>query len=94
MRGPDGAPLRYARRVALPTDGELVAFTQTFESPAWPEPLVSQSTLRFFDASTVAAFVADSGLLLERQLGDWDGRPLRPEDPEIITIARRSRRGT
>ncbi|MBB5956045.1 hypothetical protein FHS29_002626 [Saccharothrix tamanrassetensis] len=67
--------------------GELVRFTQTYTSPDWPEPEVSWSTLRFLDLPGLATFLADAGLGIARQSGDWDGGPLTPTSPEIITVA-------
>jgi len=49
---------------------------------------VSRSTLRFLDAPALASFLADARLEIAAQYGDWDGGPLAPDSPEIITFAR------
>lgn len=86
--GGDGGVVRVERAVELPVAGDRVSFTQTFTSPAWERPQVSRSTLRFLDAGAVAAFLAEAGLTIEEQFGDWDRRALAPSSPEIITVAR------
>ena len=86
---PDGAVVRKANNVVAPVEGDVVRFTQTFTSPSWDRPHVSDSTLRFLDTDALAAFLSDAGLVIEEQLGDWTGRPLTDTSPEIITIARR-----
>lgn len=85
----DGSVVRYWNQVETPVEGEVVRFSQMYASAAWDEPLVSHSTLRFLDAASVASFLADAGLTIEEQVGDWDGQPLSDTAPEIITIARR-----
>jgi hypothetical protein len=45
--------------------------------------------LRFLDPSVLAAFLAEAGLAVERQFGDWDRADLTDTSPEIITVARR-----
>ena len=77
------------RRNTAPFDGCLVSFSHTFESDSWNKPRVSQSTLRFLDATTLNAELAAAGLALDGQFGDWDRSPLADADLEIITIARR-----
>ena len=68
-------------------EGDIVRFTSTYSSEAWDGPRVSRSTLRFLDAGSLSRFLADAGLAIERQFGDWDRRPLTDASPEIITIA-------
>jgi SAM-dependent methyltransferase len=87
--GDDGVVVRVARQVELPVHGDRVRFTQTFTSPSWDGPRVSRSTLRFLGAERLASFLTGAGLVVERQLGDWDGQPLDEASPEIITVARR-----
>jgi ubiquinone/menaquinone biosynthesis C-methylase UbiE len=71
--------------------GDLVSFTTVFTSSAWEKPEASQSTLRFMDAATLRAFLTEAGLVIEEQVGDWDGSFLTPESWEIITVASRGR---
>jgi SAM-dependent methyltransferase len=88
VTGPDGAEVRVAREVVAPFDGRTVSFTHTFTSPAWARAQTSRSTLRFLGAPELAAFLADAGLTVDAQFGDWDRAPLIDSSPEIITIAR------
>ena len=76
-------------RIDTPFDGRVLSFSQTYTSPAWNKPRVSSSTLRFLDPSVLAAFLAEAGLAVERQFGDWDRADLTDTSPEIITVARR-----
>ena len=85
----DGAAVRMAHEVKTPIDSDLVRFTATFTSPAWDRPQVSQSTLRFLDEASVAAFLTEAELDIEEQFGDWTRHPLTDTSPEIITVARR-----
>lgn len=84
-----GTLVRMAHEVETPVDGNLVSFTITFSSPSWNRPQLSRSTLRFLDADSLLLFLADAGLLIEEQYGNWDRSPLTEASPEIITVARR-----
>jgi ubiquinone/menaquinone biosynthesis C-methylase UbiE len=86
-----GAVVRVAREVQTPVDGDVVHFTTTFTSPSWARPQVSQSSLRFLDADSLASFLSDAGLAIDQQFGDWARHPLTDTSPEIITIARPQR---
>ena len=90
VTAPDGAKVCMAREVVAPFDGRTVSFTHTFTSPAWDRPQRSRSTLRFLAASQLAAFLAEAGLAVEAQFGDWSRAPLADSSKEIITIARLS----
>ncbi|WP_378731215.1 methyltransferase domain-containing protein [Nocardia brasiliensis] len=85
-----GAVVRCVCRVAEPIEGDLVSFTHTFTSDSWDETEVSHTTLRFLDAGALATFLADAGLVVAEQFGDWDRSPLTASSPEIITVARRA----
>jgi SAM-dependent methyltransferase len=84
-----GAVVRMAHQVDLPADGDIVSFTTTHTSPNWPQPARSRSRLRFLTADSVSRRLADAGLPVEEQYGDWARGPLTDTSPEIITIARR-----
>jgi len=84
-----GTVVRVVHQVQTPVEGQLGHFSATYSSPAWERPLSSDSTLRFVDADSLAVFLADAGLMIQEQFGDWDRGPLRPTSPEIITTARR-----
>jgi SAM-dependent methyltransferase len=90
VTGPAGVPVRQAASVQLPVSSDLVSFTSTYTSPAWDQPRVSHSTLRFLGAGPLAEFLSVAGLIVEEQYGDWDRQPLSGASPEIITIARRA----
>ena len=88
VTGPAGAVVRMAHETDLPVTGDTVSFTTTYTSPAWDEPKLSRSTLRFLDAGSLASFLSGAGLVISEQYGDWDRQPLTAASPEIITIAR------
>jgi SAM-dependent methyltransferase len=81
--------VRMAHELETPVDGDIVSFTITFSSPSWYRPQLSRSTLRFLDADSLLLFLADAGLLIEEQYGNWDRSPLTETSPEIITVSRR-----
>ena len=70
-------------------EGDRVSFTTTYWSPGWNEEKVSRSTLRFLDVGSLNSHLAEAGLQVVEQFGDWDRRPLADDSPEIITIVRR-----
>jgi SAM-dependent methyltransferase len=80
------------RDVIRPFDGHTVTFTHTFSSPAWPEPEVSTSTLRFLSPEALNVALAKSGFSIHAQYGNWDLSPVTQTSPEIITIAKRNAR--
>lgn len=86
---PAGAVVRMWHQVQTPVQGDIVRFTTTYASPGWDRPQVSRSTLRFLDADSLAGFLADAGLAVAEQFGDWDRRPVTSASLEIITLARR-----
>ena len=81
-----GQVVRMAHAVEA-CDGDTVTFSSTFTGDGWERPEVSRSTLRFLDAPALTLFLDDAGLEIAAQFGDWDGRPLAPDSPEIITFA-------
>jgi SAM-dependent methyltransferase len=86
----EGVTVRITTQVDTPFDGRIVSFTHTFTSPAWDQPQISSSTLRFLGADSLSSLLPEAGLVIEEQFGDWDRRPLTETSPEIITIARRA----
>lgn len=89
VTAPDGTIVRMTRQIDA-VSGDRVSFSHSFTSPAWPEQQTSHSTLRFLDAETLAKFLAEAGLAIDAQYGDWNREPFTPQSPEIITIARRA----
>ncbi len=87
----DGAVVRMIHAVdPVAVEGELVSFTTTYTNSEWERPQTSRSTLRFVDAPTLSGSLADGGLAVDAQFGDWDRTPLTATSPEIITIAVRA----
>ncbi|MEV0697493.1 methyltransferase domain-containing protein [Saccharopolyspora sp. NPDC050389] len=84
-----GAAVRCECEVEMPVEGDLVAATYTYTGLGWDRPRQSWSTLRFLGPEALSAFLADAGLTVAEQFGDWDRSPLGDDSPEIITIARR-----
>lgn len=85
-----GDVVRVEHRVETPVDEDVVHFTETFTSTSWHRPKVSHSSLRFLDPGSLSNYLADAGLVVEEQFGDWARGPLSAASAEIITIARRS----
>ncbi len=88
----DGAVVRMSRDVQTPIQGDRVSFTHTFTSPRWDHPQVSRSTLRFLDANSLRSFLSEAGLEIAKQYGDWNRQSLTASSPEIITLARRTKK--
>lgn len=84
-----GGLVRMEHEVQALVEGDLVSFVTTFTGPGLDGPQVSRSTLRFLDAAALSVFLADAGLAVQEQFGDWDRQPLTGTSPEIITIAGR-----
>ncbi|MFF4112593.1 class I SAM-dependent methyltransferase [Streptomyces sp. NPDC001714] len=87
---PDGGEVRVWHEVDGAPVGERVTFTETYEGAPWPQPQVCRSTLRFLGRGALSVFLADAGLEVVEQYGDWTRGPLSPGSPEIITVARRA----
>ncbi len=81
--------VRCEYQVEPPDARGIVRSISTFTSPGWEHPAVSHGALRFLDVNMLAAFLADAGLIIEEQFGDWDRSPPADTSPEIITIARK-----
>jgi SAM-dependent methyltransferase len=84
-----GAVVHCACEVDAPVQGELVSFTHTYTSPGWDRPQQSRSTLRFLGPDALSGFLADAGMVVAEQFGDWDSSPFTDASPEIVTVARR-----
>jgi SAM-dependent methyltransferase len=83
----DGRPVHVAHDVRE-VRGDRITFTTTYRCADWARDEVSWSTLRFLDPPALARHLTDAGLVVETQLGWWDGAPLTDTSEEIITIAR------
>lgn len=84
----DGNAVRITTQVVKEFDGNTVTFTTAFTGDNPALPLLSESTLRFLDRSSLSSFLADASFVVEEQFGNWDGRPCADDGPEIITVAR------
>ncbi|WP_225827292.1 class I SAM-dependent methyltransferase [Streptomyces naphthomycinicus] len=87
----DGTPVRVWHEVRDdgPREGR-VRFTETYAGEGWTTPKVCHGVLRFLDEESLAGFLAEAGLTVEAQYGDWRRGPVTPTSPEIITVARRA----
>ncbi|MGW1781463.1 class I SAM-dependent methyltransferase [Streptomyces sp. NPDC002143] len=83
----DGRVVRVWHEVEDPPAGERVTFTETFESRDWLRRRVSRTTLRFLTPEALSGFLAEAGLRVVEQYGDWGRGPLTSTSPEIITVA-------
>jgi len=77
-----GTTVRVSYEVVA-VDGDLVTFTETTDGGRWRSQ-VDPGTLRFLDRDALAGFLAEAGLRIEAQYGDWDRSPA---GPEIVTVA-------
>lgn len=82
-----GEVVRVWHEVDHPVARDRVTFTETFESGQWDAPRASRTTLRFLDAHAIGTALAEAGLTVVEQYGDWGRGPLTPASPEIITVA-------
>ncbi|MEU6535414.1 class I SAM-dependent methyltransferase [Streptomyces sp. NPDC047000] len=82
-----GGVVRVRHEVRGPVGGERVTFTETYEVVGGGSPRVSVTTLRFLAPGVLAGFLAEAGLRVEGQYGDWDLGPVWAGSPEIITVA-------
>lgn len=83
----EGRVVRVWHEVADEPSGDRVTFTETFDSPGWPRRHTGRATLRFLTPGSLTGFLAEAGLRVEEQYGDWDRGPLTRTSPEIITVA-------
>ncbi|WP_406197667.1 methyltransferase domain-containing protein [Streptomyces sp. NBC_01017] len=90
VTGADGAAVRVWHDLEGPVVGDLVTFTETYACDTWPAPAVSRTTLRFLAPDALSALLAEAGLTVADQYGDWARTPVTPTAPEIITVARRA----
>lgn len=84
----DGTVAWMWHEVVRPVAGDRVTFTSTFEGVRWDRPQVTTSTLRFLDQPALESFLAEAGLVVEEQYGDWGRGPVTSGSPELITVAR------
>ncbi|WEO95551.1 class I SAM-dependent methyltransferase [Streptomyces sp. FXJ1.172] len=87
----DGRPVRVWHEVEEPVAGDRVTFTETFAGAPWDAPRVSRSTLRFLGPDALSAFLAEAGLRVTEQYGDFGRGPLTRESPEILTVTEQAR---
>jgi SAM-dependent methyltransferase len=74
--------------------GDVVTLTETTSGPDGTPLRVDRASLRFLDVDTLAGFLAEAGFEIEGQYGGWSREPFDPASPEIVIIARVSRRPT
>ncbi|EJC75213.1 methylase involved in ubiquinone/menaquinone biosynthesis [Rhizobium leguminosarum bv. trifolii WSM2012] len=86
---PDRSSVQIATEVVIPFDGKTLTFTHRFCGKHRSLPRVSQSTLRFLEADELSNLLENAGLRIEQRFGGFDGSPLGPLSPEIITLATR-----
>ncbi|MEU3272995.1 methyltransferase domain-containing protein [Saccharomonospora sp. NPDC006951] len=85
----DGSVVRMSHQVETPVTGDIVRFTTTYSSADGDADEHSRSTLRFLDADSLSGFLAEAGLTVEQQYGDWEGGPVTETGIEIVTVAGR-----
>jgi hypothetical protein len=70
-------------------NGNLVRFLYHHRVVSSGQELVSRNQLRFRSREELTTSLTDVGFQVERVVGDWDGRPVDPNSPELIFVARR-----
>ncbi|MEU9833079.1 methyltransferase domain-containing protein [Streptosporangium sp. NPDC048047] len=70
--------------------GDVVTFTETTAEPDGAVLRVDRASLRFLDVPALNAFLAEAGLAVEGQYGDWFRGPVTGDSRVIVTIARRT----
>ncbi|MFF0307877.1 class I SAM-dependent methyltransferase [Streptosporangium sp. NPDC004379] len=70
--------------------GDVVTFTETTAEPDGAVLRVDRTSLRFLDVPTLNVFLAEAGLAVEEQYGDWFRGPVAGDSRVIVTIARRT----
>jgi SAM-dependent methyltransferase len=88
---PSGRNVRIWHEVET-VAGDVVTFTETTGDPSGTPWRVDRASLRFLDIDALHELLADAGFRTEAQFGGWFGEPLRPDSPEIVTVARIERR--
>ncbi|WP_241562560.1 class I SAM-dependent methyltransferase [Streptomyces hoynatensis] len=73
-----------------PGGGTLVRAVTRLTGPAWPGLRTHRSAYRFLNAAELRGFLAEAGLEVAEQYGDFDGSPPDDSAPEIVTVARRA----
>lgn len=80
---PDGEPATITTKITAPYDARTVSFLHTFAG--------SHPSLRKTSASTLCFLghhlLADPGLRINRQFGDFRGGPYSTDSREIVTVA-------
>lgn len=82
-----GRLVRVWHEIEDEPSGDRVTFTESFDSDDWPERRTSRATLRFLTPAALTRFLAEAGLRVDAQYGDWARGPLTATSPEIITLA-------
>jgi SAM-dependent methyltransferase len=76
-----GAERRRLGPVETPVVGDVVRVSETLTSPAWDRPHTKRASLGFLDVDSLASYLADAGLAVDREAGDdagtMAGRPAR-----------------
>ncbi|AZP20206.1 class I SAM-dependent DNA methyltransferase [Streptomyces aquilus] len=75
------------REVSYPVVGDRVTFTETYEGVRWDHPQISTTTLRLLDPYGIERLLAEAGLAVVEQYGDWGRGPVSAASPEIVTVA-------
>ena len=82
-RTPEGEPYEMFDRL-LEVDGPFVTFETTYRIGTEGPPLLSRSTLRFYEVPEIAERARSAGLRLGDLWGDWDRSALSDGSREII----------
>ena len=81
-----GKPVRVYYEVQ-PIVGDVVDVVENIVGDGWRR--ADPGRLRFISVERLGELLAEAGLVLAEQYGDWDRGPLTADSGEIISVVRR-----
>ncbi|MCB0029647.1 MAG: class I SAM-dependent methyltransferase [Anaerolineales bacterium] len=82
---PAGQPFTMYHQF-LDVAGEIVRFASVFQLPTEPEPIYTETRIRFAPLATIKRLAAGAGLVLQDGYGDWDRSPLTADSRKMILM--------
>ena len=84
---PNGVKFEMFHNV-IDINEEFVTFEEHYLFEGSPEPIISQSTLRFAPYKKIKVLAAENHLIVDSVWGSWDGSIFEEDSPEIIVKLR------
>jgi SAM-dependent methyltransferase len=85
----EGQPVRVFYEVQ-PIDGDVVDVVEHIVADGWRR--ADPGRLRFLSADRIGELLAEAGLAVQAQYGDWDRGPLTADSREIISVVQQVQR--